>query len=133
MNIRQNPIAIIIGATSGIGLEVARLLAGRGWKLGMQRLETRHCRTPRGEVATFSSATSGTSRDTAFGRDPRGCSPTNAYTYRPHRRHGRILAGRRHRFAKSRPANRHRTKYGSNQYRRLHPDDYHGIRLLQAA
>lgn len=35
MNIRQNPIAIIIGATSGIGLEVARLLAGRGWKLGI--------------------------------------------------------------------------------------------------
>ena len=31
----SHPVAIIIGATSGIGLEVVRLLAAKGWKLGI--------------------------------------------------------------------------------------------------
>ena len=34
-NKQQAPSAIVMGATSGIGYEVARLLAGRNWRVGI--------------------------------------------------------------------------------------------------
>ncbi len=35
MNIKTNKKAVIIGATSGIGMEVAKLLAQQGWEIGV--------------------------------------------------------------------------------------------------
>ena len=38
--VKYGPAAVIMGASSGIGLEVARLLLRRGWRLGLAARRT---------------------------------------------------------------------------------------------
>ena len=53
--------AIIVGATSGIGQEIAKVLLAQGWKIGKRTSDS------------ISRTESGTNSNASVGRNPKGC------------------------------------------------------------
>lgn len=73
--------AIIIGATSGIGQEVAKCLLLEGWKIGVARQTAIFSRKP-------ATGSTGSNSNPSIRRNPRGCKRKAESAHRQTRRHG---------------------------------------------
>ena len=110
--------AIIIGATSGIGEEVAKLLIQQGWHIGIA-----------GRREEALEKLQATAPGPTSGRNRSRCPYPTGDTYPEVRWHGFVLPQLRHRKSEPRPETGNRTKYRPYQRRRIHP---HGDRRLQS-
>ena len=73
--------AIIIGATSGIGQEVAKCLLLDGWQIGVARQTAIRSRKP-------ATGSTGSDSNSSVGRNPGRCRREIEYAHRQGGRHG---------------------------------------------
>lgn len=114
---------VIVGATSGIGLEVARLCIRAGWRVGAAR-------TPQGGPRSPPLRSPRPGRDRDHRHHPRRRSRTPCPARRTAGRHGDLFPRLGHRQPQHRAAPRHRTEHPAHQRRRVRQDGHGRFRPL---